>query len=162
VEREIAGGALIVVALLALAACTSGGARSPSVNGNNSAAPTPSAPEEPFVRTCQTSVYGDLGTGWRKRSLVVGSIASADRQHVALLYDPSAFKQVGGYNLADGETAVTFQACRKGESPYGVGGRTQFNGAFIVDGSRCATLEVSEQGGAPSLIPISFGAGPCG
>ena len=30
---------------------------------------------EPYVRTCSTSAYGDLGRGWRERALIAGHLA---------------------------------------------------------------------------------------
>ena len=156
------------------------------------------------MRTCETSVYGDLGPSWRRTALAAGliafvgpasagvapaddfaavggkyrsvkalavvdqgaevtvSVSAGDRAHAALLYDPSAFSDQGLYSLADGRSAVTFQSCSKGESPYGVEGPTQFNGGLIVDGPRCLTLDVLASREPSLQLVVSLGAGPCG
>jgi hypothetical protein len=165
------------------------------------------SPGGPFVRTCESSIYGDLGLDWRDRSVVVGpiafvglpgtataprrdfeplegggfrsikalavvdqgaevtvTIAPEDRAHVSLLYDPSAFKDLNAYSIADGEGAVTFRACAKGEeSPVGApDGPTQFNGGFVVDGPQCAALDVLIAGrGLPKRVNVAFGRGAC-
>jgi hypothetical protein len=198
--------ALAAVALVvALAACT-GEAPAGRAAGTTTATPTTAAPPGPpgtFVRTCESSVYGDLGTGWRTRSVVVGPLAfvalcdaatqpasdfrrrggryqglkvlavvevgatvtltvpAAERRHLSLLYDPDAWNEVNGYRIADGDTAVTFRSCPPAQTPLGADG-TQFNGGFLVDGPRCATLEVSTpRWKAPRRVTVSFGAGRC-
>src|SRR6266540_2500080 len=64
--------------LMFLAACTSGSPVQtvPSETGATSS-PAPATPSraEPFVRSCEASVYGDLGSGWRKHALAAGPIA---------------------------------------------------------------------------------------
>jgi hypothetical protein len=39
------------------------------------AAPALADEPEPFVRTCSSSAYGDLGSGWQKRAIVAGPLA---------------------------------------------------------------------------------------
>jgi hypothetical protein len=39
------------------------------------AVPALAAEPEPYVRTCSSSAYGDLGRGWQKRALVAGPLA---------------------------------------------------------------------------------------
>jgi hypothetical protein len=190
-----------VVGSVLLAACggagASGGA-SPSPSGvSTQGRKTTPSPAGSFVRTCESSVYGDLGKDWRDHSLVVGSIAFVglpgagarpraefapdkegfkswkslavvergtevtvavpivQRRHVALLYDPEAFNS---HQMTDGDTEVTFRACGA-ESAFQ--GPTQFNGAFIVDGPQCATLEVTAGKGRVKRVQISFGRGMC-
>jgi hypothetical protein len=56
---------------MALSACTGDGGAPPSQ--------VPLRPSEaeasPFVRTCDTSVFGDLGRGWIEEAIVVGPVA---------------------------------------------------------------------------------------
>jgi hypothetical protein len=201
-QSALAAAALAV----ALAACTSetpAGRAAASITA--AAVPTTAAPGPPgtFVRTCESSVYGDLGAGWRARSVVVGPLAvvalrdaatqpasdfrrrhgryqglkalavvetgatvtltvpATERRHLSLLYDPATWDEVNGYRIADGDTAVTFRSCPPAQTPPGAGG-TQFNGGFLVDGPRCAALEVSTpRWRAPRRVTVSFGAGRC-
>jgi hypothetical protein len=201
----LAAGALAV----ALAACTNeapagrAAATTSAPAAPTTAAPAPPGPPGAFVRTCEDSVYGDLGDGWRKRSVVVGPLAfvalryaatqpavdfrprggryqglkvlvvvevgatvtlvvpPAERRHLALLYDPAAWREDNHYRIADGDPAVTFRSCPPGQTPLGASG-TQFNGGFLVDGPRCATLEVATPAWkAPRRVTVSFGAGRC-
>jgi hypothetical protein len=198
--------ALAAALAVALAACTAAApADRPAATTAAPAAPAAAAPGSPgaFVRTCRDSVYGDLGGGWRARSVVAGPLAFAalrdaatqpaadfrrrggyyqgikalavvaagatvtvtvpvaERRHLALLYDPAAWREDGRYRLADGDTAVTFRSCPPAQTPLGAGG-TQFNGGFLVDGPRCATLEVATPAWtAPRRVTVSFGAGRC-
>jgi hypothetical protein len=198
-------GLYAVAAFVLLSACTGasrGVSPSPSSASSVVSTSTPS-PTGLFVRTCEASVYGDLGRGWRKNAFVAGAIAfvglpgaataprsdfapledgfrsvkalavvnegadvtisvsSEDQTHVSLLYDPASFKDLNSYQIADGETVVTFQSCSSGESPFGVRGPTQFNGGFIVDGPQCATLEVRAATGPAKRVDVAFGRGTC-
>jgi hypothetical protein len=203
--------ALAAALVLALAACTAeepagraaGPAAAPAAPTTVATTRPPAGPAGAFVRTCESSVYGDLGDGWRTRSVVVGPLAfvalrdaatqpasdfrrrdgryqglkalavveagaivtvtvpAAERRHLALLYDPAAWREDNRYRIADGDTAVTFRSCPPAQTPPGAGG-TQFNGGFLVDGPRCATLEVSTPAWkAPWRVTVSFGAGRC-
>jgi hypothetical protein len=88
---------------------------------------------------------------------VTVAIPSAERAHLALVYDPTAFNT---HQIAEGETSVTFRACAKGEGPWR--GPTQFNGGFIVDGPQCATIEVfDEHTGLLKHVNVAFGRGTC-
>lgn len=208
--------ALLLAAALVAAACSSGGAKPhPPLNASASpgsvAGPTESSSPGPvpgaFVRTCQTSVYGDLGKGWRKdkNAVVVGPLAllfpggyaNAPRKFfvrhgtgyysqkvlavveqgatvtiavapavsgvVSLLYDPERFNQSGGYEVSDGERAVTFKACARGKALIGPpNSATQFPGGFIVAGPRCVPLEVwLGNDSTPTYRWLSFGASHC-
>jgi hypothetical protein len=74
---------LVAFALVAMFACVGGdpGNEPPSTIPLPSA-PTASAPSpQPrtddarmFVRTCESSVYGELGAGWRRREISAGSV----------------------------------------------------------------------------------------
>jgi hypothetical protein len=79
--------ALAAAALaVALAACTGEKpAGRPAATTTAPAAPTTAAPGPAgaFVRTCRDSVYGDLGNGWRARSVVVGPLALVVLQDAA-------------------------------------------------------------------------------
>lgn len=102
--------------------------------------------------------------GRRRRpwpSAVTLTVPAAERRHLALLYDPAAWKADNRYRLADGDTAVTFRSCPPEQTPPGTDG-TQFNGGFLVAGPRCATLEVSTPAWrTPRQVTVSFGAGRC-
>src|SRR5215210_8370885 len=39
------------------------------------ARPASAGEPEPYVRTCSSSAYGDLGAGWRERAVVAGHLA---------------------------------------------------------------------------------------
>src|SRR5688572_6446931 len=39
------------------------------------AVPALAAEPEPYVRTCSSSQFGDLGQGWRERAMVAGHVA---------------------------------------------------------------------------------------
>ena len=83
-----------------------------------------------------------------------------ERAHIALLYDPAAFKDFNSYQLHEGETSVIFHACHKGGSLSS--DPTQFNGSFIVDGTQCVTLNVvNGASGLLKRVNIAFGRGTC-
>ena len=44
---------------------------------------------EPYVRECGTSVYGDLGLGWRERAVVAGHVAFVGMKQGYIRYRPS-------------------------------------------------------------------------
>jgi hypothetical protein len=71
--------ALLVVAATLLAACTSSstsGAERGLPPGTNDTTPTVSpSPVVSFVRTCRSSIYGELGARWRRDALVIGPVA---------------------------------------------------------------------------------------
>jgi hypothetical protein len=148
----------------------------------------------PAVRDCDSSVYGDFGPGWERRTLWAGPlglvgatagnapkpirgrpgyfepikfvlvlenaevatlrVANADRRHVALLYARRGGLGEWGYTrVVDGLPAVRFEACGPSEVRH-----TQFNGGFVVDGPRCAQLEVHVRGRAePYPLHVPFG-----
>jgi len=57
--------------------------------------PAAAGPAGAFVRTCESSVCGDLGDGWRKQSVVVGPLAFVALRHAAT--QPAAdFRRRGG------------------------------------------------------------------
>jgi hypothetical protein len=146
------------------------------------------------VRDCDSSVYGEFGPGWERRTLWAGPlglvgatagnpprpirgrpgyfepikfvlvlenaevatlrIAAADRRHVALLYARRGGLGEWGYTrVVDGLPAVRFEACLQSEVRH-----TQFNGGFVVDGPRCAELEVHVRGRPePYALRVPFG-----
>jgi hypothetical protein len=87
------------------------------------------------------------------------------RRFTALLYNPAAWNDRNAYRIEDGESAVTFKACKKGETPpvgAPVNAMTQFNGGFVVVGARCVPLEVLVHGKKRAIpVKLSFGAGRC-
>ena len=65
--------------VVALAACTAeepaGSTAAPPAPTTVASTRPPAGPAGAFVRTCESSVYGDLGDGWRTQSVVVGPLA---------------------------------------------------------------------------------------
>ncbi len=92
----------------------------------------------------------------RNGGTVTLAVAPEDRDHVAFLFDAHAFSHADeGYAIADGTAAVTLHGCT---APY-----TQYQGGFVADGPRCATLEAWIDGAVtPERRVVSFGAGHCG
>jgi hypothetical protein len=88
--------------------------------------------------------------------VVTIAVAPEDRPHLAFLFDPRAWAHADeGYRVADGTPAVTFRGCT---APF-----TQYQGGFVVDGPRCATLEAwIDRATAPVRRVVSFGSGDCG
>jgi hypothetical protein len=91
-------------------------------------------------------------------------VPESERRHARLLYDPAVWNDRNAYRVEDGETAVRFEGCKKGETVVGapLNAMTQFNGSFVVAGARCLPLEVLVRG-LDGQIPVtlSFGAGRC-
>jgi hypothetical protein len=58
------------LALLAIVACTAPGAGGPS--RSDSGSPEPAS--DLFIRTCESSVSGDLGAGWRRGEATAGPV----------------------------------------------------------------------------------------
>jgi hypothetical protein len=92
-------------------------------------------------------------------------VSGSGRRYAALLYNPAAWNDRNAYRIEDGESAVTFKACKKGETaPVGgpLNAMTQFNGGFVVAGARCLPLEVLVRGQERTIpVALSFGAGRC-
>jgi hypothetical protein len=92
---------------------------------------------------------------------VTVTVPTSESEHVALLYTPSLYQP---QTVANGEQAVTFQACPGAASGSGSWVRaTQFNGGIIVDSPRCVTLTIRvAKDGASRRITAPFGTGACG
>jgi hypothetical protein len=98
---------------------------------------------------------------------VTASVPAAERRF-ALLYGPShwGIPYARGYRLADGERRATFHACAASTPSFvpgkhrPVGKWTEFNGAVIVAGARCVTLDV-RSGSRRWHARLVFGAGRC-
>jgi hypothetical protein len=92
-------------------------------------------------------------------------VPESERRYAGLLYNPADWNDRNAYRIEDGETAVRFKACKKGErAPVGgpLNAMTQFNGGVVVAGVRCVPLEVlvrGQEGTTP--VTLSFGAGRC-
>jgi hypothetical protein len=101
----------------------------------------------------------------RRGAVVTVVIPELIRSDAALLYDPAAWNDRNAYRIEDGESAVTFKACKKGEAaPAGgpLNAMTQFNGGFVVAGARCVPLEVHVRGRERSIsVALPFGSGHC-
>ena len=104
----------------------------------------------------------------RRGAVATVDVPESERSHAALLYNPDAWNDANAYRIQDGESAVTFKACKKRQTAP-VGGRpltamTQFNGGFVVAGARCLPLDVRVRGEdqiIPVKVKLSFGAGDC-
>jgi hypothetical protein len=98
---------------------------------------------------------------------VVATVVVPDsaRPYAALLYNPADWNDRNQYKIKDGESAVTFKACKKGETAPAGGpakAMTQFNGGFVVAGARCVPLEVHVRGEERSIpVALRFGSGRC-
>jgi hypothetical protein len=101
----------------------------------------------------------------RRDTVATVVVPEPARRHASLLYNPAAWNDRNAYKIGDGETAVRFKACKKGETaPKGgpLTAMTQFNGAFVVAGIRCVPLEVLVRGRSGAIpVNLSFGAGRC-
>jgi hypothetical protein len=90
-----------------------------------------------------------------------------ERKDIALPYDPSKWNRPSsvGYGLADGDRAATFKACAEAHLAWSggvVGKWTEFNGAVVVAGARCAALDVGVPGRVEPLRRVlSFGKRRC-
>jgi hypothetical protein len=101
----------------------------------------------------------------RRGAVATVVVPESIRSDAALLYNPAAWNDRNAYRIEDGESAVRFKACKKGE-PSPVGGSpnamTQFNGSFVVAGARCVPLGVRVRGAERTIpVTISFGSGDC-
>jgi hypothetical protein len=93
------------------------------------------------------------------------SVPDAERRRLSLLYDLSTAGPRRPLRLSDGTSSVRFSACTRSEEwspgqPYPEPRETQFNGALIVRGAHCASLEVWVEGQAqPMALGVPFGTG---
>jgi hypothetical protein len=92
-------------------------------------------------------------------------VPQSERDHFPLLYRPARWNDRDEYRFADGESAVTLAACKKTKTrgtDRWLDPMTQFNGALLVLGVRCAPLDVFVRGKPrPIRVILSFGAGHC-
>jgi hypothetical protein len=100
----------------------------------------------------------------RRGAVATVVVPESERRYARLLYNPADWNDRNAYTVKDGETAVRFEGCPKGETAT-VGGplnvMTQFNGSFVVAGVRCVPLEVRVRGQGTIPVTLSFGAGRC-
>jgi hypothetical protein len=98
--------ALAAAALaLALAACTAeapaeraaGPTAAPAPPATAATTRPPAGTAGAFVRACESSVYGDLGGGWRAQSVVAGPIAFVALRHAATQPAADFRRRGGGY-----------------------------------------------------------------
>jgi hypothetical protein len=101
----------------------------------------------------------------RRGTVATVVVPGPERGYVSLLYNPGAWNDRNAYKIEDGEAAVRFEACKKGETGPASGplkAMTQFNGGFVVAGIRCVPLDVLTPGAAAAVpVTLSFGAGRC-
>jgi hypothetical protein len=101
----------------------------------------------------------------RRDAVATAVLPESERRYAGLLYNPAGWNDRNTYRVEDAETAVRFEACKKGErAPVGgpLNAMTQFNGGLVVAGARCVPLEVlvrGQEGTTP--VTLSFGAGRC-
>jgi hypothetical protein len=92
-------------------------------------------------------------------------VRESELRYAALLYNPAVWNDRNAYKVEEGEVAVTFKACKKGErGPVGgpLNAMSQFNGGFVVAGVRCVPLDVRVQGREGAIpVRLPFGAGRC-
>jgi hypothetical protein len=91
-------------------------------------------------------------------------VPDSARPYAALLYNPADWNDRNQYRIEDGESAVTFKACKKEATPVdgSLDAMTQFNGGLVVAGVRCLPLEVFVRGEERTIpVTLSFGAGRC-
>jgi hypothetical protein len=100
----------------------------------------------------------------RRGAVATVVVPESEGRYARLLYNPADWNDRNAYTLKDGETAVRFEGCPKGETAT-VGGpltaMTQFNGSFVVTGVRCVPLEVRVRGQGTIPVTLSFGASRC-
>jgi hypothetical protein len=101
----------------------------------------------------------------RRGAVATVVVPESIRSDAALLYNPAAWNDRNAYTIEDGESAVRFKACKKGETTPVDGppnAMTQFNGSFVVAGARCVSLEVLVRGEKRRIpVTLSFGSGQC-
>jgi hypothetical protein len=107
--------------------------------------------------------FGPIGGGHRAYAFAViveaGRsvtlvIPSAHRDRIMFNLDPGRHGPDGGYELTDGEPAVSLEACESED--------TRFLEGVIIAGPGCAAIDiVTDQGREPSRLPVSFAAGDC-
>ncbi|HEY3069602.1 MAG TPA: hypothetical protein VGJ34_04740 [Gaiellaceae bacterium] len=98
----------------------------------------------------------------RRDTVATVVLPESERRYAGLLYNPAGWNERNAYRIEDGEAAVRFKACKKGErAPVGgpLNAMTQFNGGFVVAGVRCVALEVLVRGEGTIPVTLSFGAG---
>jgi hypothetical protein len=100
----------------------------------------------------------------RRDAVATVVVPESERRYARLLYNPADWNDRNAYTVKEGETAVRFEGCPKGETAT-VGGplnaMTQFNGSVVVAGVRCVPLEVRVHGQGTIPVMLSFGAGRC-
>jgi hypothetical protein len=100
----------------------------------------------------------------RRGAVATVVVPEAERRNAGLLFDPAVWNDRNAYRVEDGDSAVRFKACKKGErGPVGrpSNAMTQFNGGFVVAGARCLPLDVLVPGRGTVRVSLSFGAGRC-
>lgn len=87
-------------------------------------------------------------------------IPKRHRRSAAFVYDRSLFGR--RLRISEGDYQVTFDVCKDAlENPYGADA-TQYNGGFVVAGTRCVPVIVLDANGDRiKRVEISFAAGRC-
>lgn len=83
------------------------------------------------------------------------TVTILDPARARLLYDPAGWRNRNRYPLESGATSTVFEPCEGMRS-------TQFNGALLVTGRVCVTIEVAVQGREPERTEVPIGLRSCG
>ncbi|MGH2692852.1 MAG: hypothetical protein ACRDHM_10160 [Actinomycetota bacterium] len=113
--RDVRALLATLCAVLLTANCTSSEDASPRDEGRSIASPgSSSSPEDGvFVRTCESSVLGDLGAGWRRDAVLVGPVAFVgargyenDPKRLFFARDPGMARAQKVLVVVDGDSPV--------------------------------------------------------
>jgi hypothetical protein len=113
--RDVRALLATLCAVLLTANCTSSEDASPREEGPSIASPdsSPSPDAGVFVRSCESSVSGDLGAGWRRDAVLAGPVAfvgargyADDPKRLFLARDPEMARAQKVLAVVDGDTPV--------------------------------------------------------
>lgn len=156
---------LVLLTLLALAACSSGGRSPTETRGASSLGQARAegqgyAPPGAFIRECGTDVYGDLGARrrWRRRSIVVGPFAFIwirDAAQAPGRRRPYQARQLAFKILAlvkrGQEVTVTVPVSERSHVALGYDPSTWSEPPTVGNGERAVTFMACERDGVGSL-----------
>ena len=166
---SIAGSCAVMVLVL-LAACTGAGP-SREMSSGRSAAPTEASttspsPGVPFVRACDSNVYGDLGKDWRDHSAVVGPIAFAGLPFAAtaprsdFTPDNQGYRRVKALAVVErgAEVTVSVPPTEQGHIAL-VYDPAVFDSGQLADGETAVMFRACAEGEGPWPGPTQFNGG---
>jgi hypothetical protein len=99
----------------------------------------------------------------RPGTVATVAVPDSERRLAALLYNPAGWNDRNAYRIADGQSAVSFHACKRKTAQTGhpLDAMTQFNGGFVVAGARCLALDVFVPQGRAITVELPFGIRRC-